>query len=160
MFTGTHQNKIDAKGRVSIPALFRGVLKAMDGRETVKLVLRPSHTQRCLEAWPEPAFKALEAPLRTLDMFSEEYDDLASALFIDAYPVESDKEGRISVPESLAAQAGLTDSVVFMGFGERFLIWEPKEAEEFLRMRAERQKLRRIVAPASPRAAQPSGAGA
>ncbi len=147
MFMGTHQNKVDAKGRVSIPAPFRSAMKELDGRETVRLVLRRSHVHACVEAWPEPMFKALEAPLQTLDMFSQAYDDLASALYIDAHQVESDKEGRVSVPAELAADAGLKDSIMFIGYGKFFLIWEPMAGEAFRRQQRERQKQVRITAP-------------
>ena len=74
------------------------LLKNDDG--IAALVLRPSHKHPCIEGWPPAMFEALSAPLQQLDMFSEEQDDLAAALFADAYPVESDKEGRIIVPES------------------------------------------------------------
>ena len=144
---GTHQNRIDAKGRVSIPAPFRTALKVAEGRDAVKLVLRPSHNYPCVEAWPEPAFAALAAPLKSLDMFSEEYDELASALYVDAAAVEADKEGRISIPGDMAAHAGLSDAIVFMGFGERFLIWEPDAAEHYRQARRERQQRHRVIAP-------------
>ncbi len=155
---GTHQNRVDSKGRVSIPAAFRAAMKAVDGRETVKLILRPSHNYTCVEAWPEPAFRALEAPLKTLAMFSEEYDDLASALYTDAQTVESDKEGRIAMPDALASFAGLTDTMVFMGFGERFHIWEPQAAAEYKRAQDEKraQQKRRITVPGVPMS--PAGA--
>jgi MraZ protein len=132
-FLGTHTNRLDAKGRVSIPASFRSALR-LDGESAVSLVLRPSHKHPCIEGWPPPVFHALATPLESLDLFSEEHDDMASALYADAFPLEADKEGRIVVPEALAAQAGLTDTVVFMGLGRIFQIWEPAAAE---RRRAE-----------------------
>jgi MraZ protein len=157
MFMGTHHNKVDAKGRVSIPAPFRTVMKEADGRETVRLVLRPSHNYDCLEAWPEPAFKELAAPLKSLDRFSQEHDDLAAALFMDSHTLESDKEGRIGVPESLAARAGLKDLMTFMGLGEMFTIWEPAtyeafRAEQLARQKAQQQE-RRMRLPGVPQAA-------
>ncbi len=146
---GTHLNKLDAKGRVSIPAPFRTAIRGLDGRETTRLVVRPSHVHDCLEAWPEPMFKELEAPLQKLDMFSQEYDDLAGVLYIDAHQVESDKEGRIGLPGDLGARAGLKDSVMFMGYGKFFMIWEPGLGEAFRQTLRERQKQKRITAPAS-----------
>jgi MraZ protein len=75
-------------------------------------------------------FAALSAPLQAFDVFSEDQDDLALAVFADAWPMEADKEGRIVLPENLKAHAGLVDSVVFMGLGTTFQIWEPQAAEE------------------------------
>lgn len=132
-FLGTHQNRLDAKGRVSVPAPFRTALKGMgDGGHA--LVLRPSHKHPCIEGWPSPVFEALANPLDRLDLFSEAHDDLAAALYADAYPVDADREGRIVIPDTLVEHAGLADSVVFMGLGRTFQIWEPGAAE---RRRAE-----------------------
>ena len=136
-FLGTHVNKLDAKGRISIPASFRASLRGGPGDASVSvtsLVLRPSHNQPCIEAWPSAAFHALATPLERLDVFSEEHDDLAATIYADAYPLEADKEGRIVLPDNLVAHAGLTDTAVFMGLGRTFQIWEPAAAE---RRRAE-----------------------
>ena len=130
-FLGTHQNRLDAKGRVSVPAPFRTALRARgeaNGNGT-HLVLRPSHQHPCIEAWPTAEFEALSAPLNRLDLFSQQHDDLAASLYADAFPVEADKEGRIILQDSLVAHAGLTEAVVFMGLGRIFQIWEPAAAE-------------------------------
>jgi len=133
-FLGTHQNRLDAKGRVSVPAPFRNALRARGDANGTQLVLRPSHQHPCVEAWPSAEFAALSAPLNRLDLFSQAHDDLAASLYADAFPVEADKEGRILLPDSLVAHAGLSDAVVFMGLGRIFQIWEPSAAE---RRRAE-----------------------
>ena len=128
-FFGTHQNRLDAKGRVSVPAAFRAHLRGPDGG-AASLILRPSHKHPCIEAWPEAVFQTLAAPLDRLDMFSEDQDDLMMTLYADATRVEADKEGRIVLPESLVQHAGLADNVVFMGLGRTFQIWEPAAAEK------------------------------
>jgi MraZ protein len=128
-FLGTHQNKLDAKGRVSVPAAFRAALRSLgEGEAGGGLILRPSHTHPCIEAWPAPLFQSLTQSLDRLDLFSEAHDDLAAALYADAYPVEADREGRIVLPDALIAHAGLSESVVFMGLGRIFQIWEPEAA--------------------------------
>jgi MraZ protein len=145
-FMGTHQNRLDAKGRVSIPAPFRACLR-LDGGEgsTIPMVLRPHHNHPCIEGWPTAAFRALDVPLQALSVFSPEYDDLAGSIYADAFPMEADREGRIVLPDLLAAHAGLTDSVVFMGMGRTFQIWEPAAAE---RRRAEmRERSRGLTLP-------------
>jgi MraZ protein len=169
VFLGTHQNRLDAKGRVSIPAGFRTALRARaqargagvaqteggagDANGAVQIVLRPSHKHPCIEAWPVDTFAALASPLDRLDMFSEDHDDLSAALYADAYPVDADKEGRIMLPEILTAHAGLSDSVAFMGLGHIFQIWEPKAAE---RRRIEARERARNVSLPGMRAAAPS----
>ncbi len=139
-FLGTHQNRLDAKGRVSVPAPFRNALKGADG--SAGLVFRPSHKHRCIEGWPAPVFNALSGRLENLDLFSEEHDDMAAALYADAYPIDPDKEGRVMLPEQLVQHAGLTDSVLFMGLGRIFQIWEPAAAAEFRTAAAERTRAR------------------
>jgi transcriptional regulator MraZ len=110
-------------------------------------VLRPSHKHPCVEAWPTAEFQALAAPLDRLDLFSEEHDDLASALYADAYPVESDKEGRIVLPDALIAHAGLGEAVVFMGLGRIFQIWEPEAAGRRRAEARERARARSLTLP-------------
>jgi MraZ protein len=147
-FLGTHQSRLDAKGRVSVPASFRSALKAGSDAPAA-LVLRPSHNHPCIEAWPEAVFQALAAPVDRLAMFSETHDDLVTALYADAYPVEADRDGRVVLPDELARHANLTDSVLFMGLGHTFQLWEPEAGE---RRRAEaraRARDRALTLPAT-----------
>jgi MraZ protein len=145
-FMGQHQNRLDAKGRVSIPAPFRASLR-QQGQDGVALVLRPSHKHPCIEGWPAAAFDALAQPLNRLDMFGEDHEDLSTALYADANPVESDKEGRIVLPDSLVRHAGLTDTVIFMGLGNIFQIWEPSAAEQRIAEARARARARSLTLP-------------
>ena len=149
VFLGTHQNRLDAKKRVSIPAGFRTVLRARAGDAAdgdPLMVLIPSLKHACIDVWPMAAFLALGTPLNRLDTFSDDQDDMAIALYGDAQPIDADKEGRIMLPESMTAHAGLTDSVAFMGLGNIFQIWEPAAAE---RRRGEaRSRARAVTLPA------------
>jgi MraZ protein len=154
-FIGTHQNKLDAKGRVSIPASFRSVLKQMshvgESSLVAPLVLRPSHQHSCIEGWTQKGFEALSVPLEGYDQLSEEHEILAMALFGDACSMETDKEGRILLPASLAAHAGLREDVVFIGMDKTFQIWEPtagarRQAEVREKANALRLTLRKVPA--------------
>jgi MraZ protein len=140
-FLGTHQNRLDAKGRTSVPASFRTALRATVTGEGGGLILRPSLHQPCIEAWPLADFQTLATPLNKLDVLSEEHDDLATSLYADAFPMEADKEGRIILPEILVAHAGLTDAVTFVGMGRNFHIWEPAA---FARRREEAREKARL----------------
>ncbi len=145
-FYGTHQNRLDAKGRVSVPAPFRAELRA----GAAALVLRRSHSHPCIEAWPEAEFEKLAAPLDRLDIFSEAQDDLQTALYADAHRVEPDKDGRISLPDSLVQHAGLTETVSFVGAGRIFRIWEPEAAAQRLAAALERTRTRGLTLPGQP----------
>jgi MraZ protein len=148
-FLGTHQNKLDTKGRVSVPAPFRAALKARDEANGTHLVLRPSHQHPCIEAWPSAEFEALAAPLNRLDIFSQAHDDLAASLYSDAFAVEADKEGRIVLPDSLVNYAGLGETVVFMGLGRIFQIWEPEAADRRRSEARERARTHGFTLPAA-----------
>jgi len=146
-FLGTHQNKLDAKGRVSVPAQFRAALKSLTAAAEagssggVPIVLRQSHQYPCIEAWARKTFDELASPLSEYDQFSQEHDDFAMALYSDAYLMETDKEGRIVLPAELVTHAGLTEAVTFIGMGKTFQIWEPAAAE---RRRAEARERARV----------------
>ncbi len=154
VFLGAHQNRLDAKGRVSIPAGYRAILRAQAAEAQPGdplLVLRQSPKHPCIEAWPMPAYLQLGPTLNRLDLFSDDQEDMALSLYGDAYPVDPDKEGRIVLPEALAAHAGVSESVAFMGLGRHFQIWEPQAAE---RRRAEaRLRARSVTLPAAAGAA-------
>lgn len=146
-FLGTHQNRLDAKGRVSVPAPFRAALRAAEARNS--LILRPSHKYPCIEAWPAPVFAALEGQMQGIDLFSETHDDLAASIYADAYPLDADKEGRILLPGTLVIHANLTESVVFMGMGRIFQIWEPEAAARRRGEARDRARARGLTLPAS-----------
>ena len=143
-FFGSHQNRIDSKGRVSVPAPFRAVLR--DGADAT-IVLRPSHKFRCIEAWPARAFAELAAPLDSLELFSDDHDDLLTTLYADASEVEPDKEGRIVLPDALKQHAALAEAVLFMGAGRMFQIWEPAVAAARKQDVAARGATRRLTIP-------------
>ena len=144
-FLGTHQNRLDAKGRVSIPAPFRAGLRSGSESGACAVVLRPSHKHSCIEAWPIEVFNALAGPVDRLDLFSDEEDDFTTALYADAHRLEADKEGRVLLPDMLVAHAGLADAVCFMGKGPTFQIWEPNAAAQ--RMAEARQNARGLKLP-------------
>jgi MraZ protein len=139
LFNGTFVQNFDAKGRVSIPALFRTALRTgtvsasaqPDGPASIPLVLRPSEKTRCIEGLTETRHQALVDELEKLDPLSDEYDALATVLFADAWPIETDREGRVIIPEPLLRHAGIMrdGSVAFIGLGTRFQIWHPENVD-------------------------------
>ncbi|GBR70641.1 division/cell wall cluster transcriptional repressor MraZ [Gluconobacter kanchanaburiensis] len=153
MFLGTHQNRFDAKGRVSIPAPFRTALRAQAQPGDPLVILRPSHLHPCIEGWTVGAFASLATPLDEYDPFSEDHEDLAASLYADAYPLDSDKEGRIILPETLRTHAALVDEVSFMGLGRTFQIWNPVAAAE--RRQAARSRAKTLATSRRPGSAPP-----
>lgn len=152
-FKGTHRVRRDGKGRVSIPAPFRALLRAAEGSGA--LVLRPSHTHACVEGWHPAAFNAQSAQVQLLPRFSDEEDDLALALYSNAIDAEPDREGRIVLARELAEFAQLGEEVAFVGAGSHFQIWEPAAAERRIAEARERARALRVTKPPTPTAPTP-----
>ncbi len=144
-FLGTHTNKIDAKGRVSIPAPYRNALRGLSAEGSDPLVLRASHKNACIECWPSRYFEALAAPLNQLETFDEDQEALAMALYADAATLDPDKEGRVLLPEALVKHAGLTENVFFVGMGRIFQIWEPEAGARAQAAARERARLKQLT---------------
>ena len=153
-FLNTHANRVDAKGRVSIPAPFRTALRTLCPESEAPLVLRTSHAHACIEGWPTRYFQQLGTPLQQMDVFGADQEDMAVSIYADALYVEADKEGRILLPDALMQHAGLTDTVLFMGLGRIFQIWEPQAGQRFMAEARERARTRRLTLPGAPQAAQ------
>lgn len=128
-FFGSHENRLDAKGRVSVPAPFRASLKGDLG--TISLILRPSYIEGCVEVWPQSTYQLWQRKLDELDHFDPNREALATLLYSEAWMVETDKEGRIMLPADLVSYANLKDAVSFMGRGDHFHIWEPAAGAAF-----------------------------
>ncbi len=122
-FVSTYTMRLDAKGRVSIPAPFRAVL-ARDGAEG--LYCHPSLAEPALDAGGNRLLGEIEALIDRYPPYSEEREELAAALYGTSETLRVDPEGRVVLSETLKAHAGITDQVAFVGLGHKFRIWEPE----------------------------------
>ncbi len=131
LFLSTYINKVDRKGRVSIPAPFRASLSVTGeaGVALPGLVLFRASGHACLEGFPWARMEELSARLDHYDLFSAEQDDLATAIFGDAVPLSVDADGRIVLPPDLISFAGLDEQAAFVGMGRKFQIWSPSALE-------------------------------
>ncbi len=131
-FVGTHENRLDAKMRVSVPARFREVLRGdRDADAAVKLMLRQSTKLPCIECWPPTRFERLARTLDELDPLSDEYEQRATVIYGKTSEVDLDKEGRIVLTPALARKAQVKDRVAFMGKGDLFQLWEPAALDAY-----------------------------
>lgn len=120
---GRHVNRIDKKGRVSVPKPFRD---ALSGGSFAGIYVFPSFKFGALEACGEAFIDRVVASLDELDMFSDEQDDLAATILENSHPLPFDPEGRIVLPADLLKYAGILGQAAFVGRGTRFQIWAPK----------------------------------
>jgi MraZ protein len=151
LFIDTFVNKIDRKGRVSVPAPFRAALAGLSFHGIVAL---PSFRFKAVQCAGIDWMEGIKARLSSsTDLFSEEHDDLTMALFSSAKQLAFDGEGRVQLPEELAREANITDVAAFVGRGEHFEIWEPKALERY---KAEARK-RALEKGRTVRSARPDG---
>lgn len=152
-FVSNFTNRLDAKGRVSIPASFRAVL-ARDGFDG--LYVHPSIDQEALDCGGHALLREIDDLLGRLSPYSEERDLFSTALLGTSEILRADSEGRVILTESLKSYAAITTEVTFVGHGHKFQIWEPSRFRAHLdearsRVRDLRRQLSaRHVAPEMP----------
>ena len=143
LFMDTITNKVDAKGRVSLPSDYRAIVKEL----STEIVCYRSLSAPCIEGCLEDTLDKLATEIEnSTDFFSETQDNLTNLIFGDAKRFPFDSTGRIVLTEKLLQHAGLTDSAVFVGKGRKFQIWNPENwAKEEARIRAEVLKNRPVL---------------
>ncbi len=155
-FVSNFTFRLDAKGRVSVPAPFRAVL-ARDGFEG--LYVHPALDAPALDAGGNTLLREIDAFLSTLPAYSDERDQLSTALFGTSEVLRIDGDGRIGVTELVRTHAGLTDAVTFVGLGRKFQIWEPERFLAHLEeARARVRELKRSLGGLRPSGVLPPGA--
>ena len=117
IFLSNTINKIDAKGRVSIPSKFRSVL---ENQGFAGVYLYPSFTSQSIDGGGESLINQIAQSIEKMQLFAEETDALATALFSETYQLNYDQDGRVSLPESLMMHAGLKDRVTLQVLGKNF----------------------------------------
>ena len=144
-FRGTVTNKVDAKGRVSVPAKFRALIES-EGLSGI--VCYPALRGDVIEAGGRRLMEQIEMMLARLEPFSDEWEALSHALVGASVELAFDSEGRITLPESLRAVAGITRSVGFVGLGTRFQLWQPEAlAQEYVKAQSLARENRSLLRP-------------
>ena len=152
-FVSHYTNRLDAKGRVSIPAPFRQEL-ARDGYEG--LYCFPSLFQAAVDAGGHKLVGEIQQRLQGFDTLTLDHDALSTALFGASETLKIDGEGRVMLSDMIREHAGITDQVTFVGQGFKFQIWQP---ERFRAHQAEAMKHALAVLSSKQKAA-PAGGGA
>ncbi len=127
LFLSTFTNRIDKKGRISVPAAFRS---ALVGQAFQGVVLFKGTSHACLEGFDYGTMAELSDRLDHFDLFSNQQDDLATSIFAEAVQCPFDSEGRIGLPEHMVEYAGFKENVVFTGLGRKFQLWDAAAFEK------------------------------
>ncbi|MEM8986840.1 MAG: division/cell wall cluster transcriptional repressor MraZ [Pseudomonadota bacterium] len=123
-FVGTFTNKIDAKGRVSVPAGFRAAAAGPGGFNGVSLY--PAFTDAALEGGGRDLLDDVEAALDRLKLYGEEREAFEIAVLGEARELNFDADGRVTLPAEFLDHATLNGQATFVGRGRRFQIWAPE----------------------------------
>ena len=128
MFLSSYENKLDKKGRVSVPASYRSYLSNL-GYNGV--ICYPSFNNSSIEAWPQDRIEKISNTIDSLNPFEEKRDYFATAVLSDSSNLIFDTEGRVQFPKKLLNFAKIKSDILFVGLGKTFQIWEPTLFEKF-----------------------------
>ena len=128
MFLSTYENKMDKKGRVSVPASFRSYLSSLGYNG---IICYPSFNNQCIEAWPQDRIEKISNAIDSLNPFEEKKDYFATSILSESINLQFDSEGRILLTSKLLKHAKIKNSMLFVGQGKTFQIWEPATFEKF-----------------------------
>ena len=129
MFLGTHEPKLDEKGRLILPAKFREEL-------ATGLVITKGQ-ERCLYVFPQSEFVNITETLRQAPVTQKAARDYSRVMFAGAHDEIPDRQGRVTIPQSLREYANLEKACVVIGANTRVEIWDSKAWNEYL---ADREK--------------------
>ena len=155
-FVSHHMLRLDAKGRVSVPASFRAAL-ARDGFDG--LHCHPALDRPALDAGGNALLAEIETLISGFPPYSEEREQFSLALYGSSETLKIDAEGRVVLSDTHKSHAGIKDAVIFVGLGHKFRIWEPGRFRAELteatgKVRAFKQELGTRTAAAKPQAAR------
>jgi len=143
LFLSTYENKLDAKGRVSVPAPYRSVLE----RNRSPLYIYKSLTLPCLEGCGPERISQIVDAIDEMDSLSKEAEVLQTMLF-SAQEMKIDSDGRMLLPAEFVDFAGLDGVALFAGIGRSFQIWRPdrhQQREQESRQKAGQQGVPRLT---------------
>jgi len=129
-FTSEYECKLDAKGRMVLPARIKTQLPEPDGGGQ-ELVIRRGFEQ-CLIIYPMVEFKKVFSKISGLNEFNEEYRKLQRNFLSGVVTVELDNNGRFLIPKNMLAYAQVEKDAMLVGTGSKVEIWNPSIYEKHL----------------------------
>jgi len=128
MFLSTFENKLDKKGRASVPASYRAYLSSLGYNG---IICFPSFNNQSIEAWSQDRIEKISNTIDSLNPFDEKKDYFATSILSESTNLQFDGEGRILITQKLLKHAKIKNSMLFVGQGKTFQIWEPTAFEKF-----------------------------
>ncbi|GAA5052873.1 MraZ protein [Thermocatellispora tengchongensis] len=124
MFLGTHQVRLDDKGRLFLPAKYR--------EELAEGLVITKGQERCLYVFPVEEFTRITEALRTAPVTAKAVRDYSRVFFASASDEVPDKQGRVTIPQALRQYAALERDCVVIGANTRLEIWAAHAWETYL----------------------------
>ena len=120
MFLSTFEKQLDVKRRIVVPQEFRALVSGpFDG-----ILCLPSIEADCIEGGGKALFDRYTGVIDELEFGDPIRSALETSVLGGMARLSFDTAGRITLPELLCQQFGLTDWVVVVGLGDRFQIWQ------------------------------------
>jgi MraZ protein len=127
-FSSEYECKLDAKGRMILPARMKSNLPVDSGNNIV--ITRGFET--CLVVYPEVEWRKVFSKVAGLNEFNEEYRNFQRNFFRGNTEAELDANGRFVLPKSMTKYAQIETEVIVVGMGNRIEIWNPALYDQFL----------------------------
>ena len=127
-FIGRYLNKVDKKGKVSVPAIWR---PNMIGTNFAGIIAQSSLSEQAIDAYPKDYLNLLQNKLDLNDPLLEE-NEYESTLIFGGAILSFDNEGRVIISESLRSEIKINSEALFVGMGRRFRIWNPQIFDDYL----------------------------
>lgn len=124
LLLGTYTPKMDAKGRIALPAKFRSQLG------TGCVLARGQ--ERCVYLLPIPEFRRIAQQVQRTSLSDKRARSYLRVFLSGAVDEEPDKQGRVTVPQMLRDYAGLDGDIVVIGVGTRAEVWDKQTWETYL----------------------------
>ena len=128
MFLSSYENKLDKKGRVSVPSSFRAYLNSMGYNG---FITYPSFNHAALDGCAQDRIEKLSESIDSLGPFEDKRDYFATSVLSESINLNFDSEGRVSIPDKLLNHAKIRSTVIFVGLGKVFQMWDPNLFEKF-----------------------------
>jgi MraZ protein len=122
-FTGSSTHKVDAKGRVSLPADFRKVLEGLGSNHIV--ILPRMYQPEAHVGLSQAGYEKVIEQFESMDLSHADTEALSLRIVADARQIPVDDAGRIVLSKDLRDQIGIDGEACFVGGGSSFQIWEP-----------------------------------
>ena len=126
-FIGTYECKVDAKGRLMLPAALK---KQMDGVLQDGFVIKRAVFQECLELYPMTEWNALMQKINKLNRFKKKNNDFIRRFTAGVKMVEVDANGRLLIPKDLVVFASISKDIVMSSAVNIIEIWDKTKYEK------------------------------